>query len=352
MPEFTTRQSSPSPTTPVANGSAAGVGDSSASPRRSLASSSPTAVLGTLERPETTEPIRIEPSYAIALTLVHLVAVVPFLPGLFTYLFSWTGLVVGIMGHFVFGMMGITIGYHRLLTHRGFSCPKWFEHFLAILGICNLQDSPARWVAIHRQHHANSDEQPDPHSPLVGLFWGHMGWLFVKNRDHMGVSQFEKYVRDLLKDPFYLRLERNSLWLGVYLLHALTFFVVGWVVGWLMYGDFSEALRFGLSIFFWGVVVRTVFVLHGTWAVNSLSHIWGYRNYETSDNSRNNWLVALIAHGEGWHNNHHADQRAASHGHRKWEFDMSWWIIVGLEKLGLAKNLVRPRCWNSAGTAK
>ncbi len=313
------------------------------------ASPSGMAVCGTLDYPETTQPIRIDRNYAIALVLIHILAATAFVPGWFTYLFSWTGVVVAVLGHFLFGMFGITIGYHRLLTHQGFTCPKWFEHFLAILGICNLQDSPARWVAVHRVHHKNSDEQPDPHSPLVSFLWGHMGWLFVVNRDHVSVNQFEKYVRDLLKDPFYLRLERYSLWLGVYTLHALLFWGLGSLAGWWIYGTGAGALRFGLSILVWGVFVRTVVVLHGTWAVNSLSHVWGYRNYETTDNSRNNWFVALISHGEGWHNNHHADQRAASHGHLWYEFDMSWWIIRGLEKLGLAKNLVRPRVWGKTG---
>ena len=294
-----------------------------------------------LDYPEATQPIEMYWSYAIALTLVHLLALLAFIP----WFFSWTGVIVGILGHFTFGMLGITVGYHRLLTHQGFTCPKWLEHTLAILGICTLQDSPARWVAIHRLHHQHSDEQDDPHSPLVSLFWGHMGWIFVKNRNHKNVNTFERYVRDLLRDPFYLTLERNSLWLGIYLLHALLFFGAGYLIGWL--SPNLNALQFGSSLLVWGVFVRTVFVLHGTWAVNSITHVWGYRNYETTDNSRNSFLVALLSHGEGWHNNHHADQRAASHGHRWWEFDMSWWIIRGLEKLGLAKDVVRPKSWES-----
>jgi stearoyl-CoA desaturase (delta-9 desaturase) len=295
-----------------------------------------------LDYPETTQPITISWEYAIALALVHVLALLAFIP----WLFSWTGVVVAIAGHFLFGMMGITVGYHRLLTHQGFVCPKWFEHILAILGICTLQDSPARWVAIHRVHHKHSDEQRDPHSPLVSFLWGHMGWILVQNRDHRNVNCYERYVRDLLRDPFYLRLERHALWLGVYAMHALLFLVLGFLVGWALTGTLVGGLQLGLSILVWGVFVRTVFVLHGTWAVNSVTHIWGYRNYETSDNSRNNWFVALLAHGEGWHNNHHADQRAAAHGHRWWEFDMSWWVIRGLEKIGLARNIIRPRVWS------
>jgi len=287
--------------------------------------------------PETAEPIQIYWMYAIPLAIIHMLAILAFIPALF----SWTGLIVGILGHFTFGMMGITIGYHRLLTHQGFTCPKWFEHLLALLGICCLQDSPARWVAVHRLHHRDSDERPDPHSPLVHFFWGHVGWLLVKNRDHRDVNCYERYVRDLLRDPFYLRLEKHALWLLIYLIHAVAFFATGFLIGWITRDSVEYGLWFGTSLLVWGVVVRTVFVLNWTWAVNSLSHLWGYRNYETPDNSRNNWLVALLSHGEGWHNNHHEDQRAAHHGHRWFEFDMSWWVIRALEIVGLAKNVVR-----------
>lgn len=300
------------------------------------------AATGHLQLPETTQPITISWNYAIALSLVHLLALLAVVP----WLFSWTGVALILVGHLTFGMLGITVGYHRLLTHQGFTCPKWFERTLAILGICALQDSPARWVAVHRFHHKHSDEQPDPHSPLVSFLWGHMGWLFVKNRNHNDVNCFERYVRDLLRDRFYLGLERNSLWLGIYVIHALLFLAVGFLAGWALTGTIGGAVQFGLSILVWGVFVRTVVVLHGTWAVNSVTHIWGYRNYPTTDNSRNNWLIALLSHGEGWHNNHHADQRAAAHGHQWWEFDMSWWIIRGLERIGLAQNVVRPRCWS------
>ena len=131
-----------------------------------------------LSHPETTQPFRILWSYVTVLAIVHVVSLLALVPALAGYLFTWSGLVLAIAGHFVFGMLGITIGYHRLLTHRGFTCPKWLEHMLAILGMCNLQDSPARWVAIHRMHHQHSDKQPDPHSPLVSFLWSHVGWVF------------------------------------------------------------------------------------------------------------------------------------------------------------------------------
>ena len=179
-----------------------------------------------------------------------------------------------------------------------------------------------------------------------------MGWVMVQNREHRDIRGYERYVRDLLRDPFYLNLERKATWLKIYLAHALLFLAVGFVSGWLAGGTFAAGMRMGLSLLFWGVFVRTVFVLHGTWAVNSITHVWGYRNYATSDHSRNNWLVALVSHGEGWHNNHHADQRAASHGHQWWEFDMSWWVIRMLERVGLAKNVVRPRSWQTADQSR
>ena len=267
-----------------------------------------------LQYPESAEPIRIYWRYFIPLLLIHLLALLAFVPALF----SWAGVVTAILGHLTFGLLGISVGYHRLLTHQGFTCPKWLEYTLAILGICNLQDSPARWVAIHRMHHKESDNRPDPHSPLVNFMWGHFGWVVVLNRESDRAASFERYVRDLLRDPFYLRLERGSMWLFIYLVHAMLFFVGGFAYGWLSTGDVNYGIWFGSSIFLWGAIVRTVFVLNGTWAVNSVAHLWGYRNYDTTDNSRNNWLVALMSHGEGWHNNHHADQRSAMHGHRWW----------------------------------
>ena len=291
-----------------------------------------------IDKPEAAQPLQLYTSYALVLGLMHVLCLLALVP----YFFSWSGLVLAVLGHFVYGMLGINVGYHRLLTHRGFSCPRWLEHGFAILGICNLQDSPARWVAIHRMHHQHSDDQPDPHSPRAGFWWAHFGWVVYRNRDHDKVSHFERYVRDLLRDPFYLGLEARWRWFAIYWGHAAIYFLAGMLVGWLWVGTTAGALQLGSSWLVWGVVVRTVFVLHGTWAVNSVTHVIGYRNYETRDASRNHWLVALLTHGEGWHNNHHAKPRSAAHGHQWWEIDMSWWVIRGLEMVGLAKDVVRP----------
>jgi fatty-acid desaturase len=290
-------------------------------------------------RPAGTRPMRLLKGYTASIALVHLFSLLIFVP----WFFSWTGVVLMVLGHYVFGMLGMTLCYHRLLTHRGLACPKWFEHFLALLGVCCLQDSPARWVAIHRKHHQHSDDEPDPHSPLVAFLWGHLGWLLVENRDLSNVSFYEHYARDILRDRFYLWFERKQMWLWVYVAHAAAFFLTGLAIGWATTGRYMGGVQFGASWLVWGVFARTVLVWHVTWSVNSLTHLWGYRNYQTDDNSRNNWLVGLLAHGEGWHNNHHADQVSSAHGHRWWEFDLTYLTICFLEAIGLATDVVRPK---------
>lgn len=295
-----------------------------------------------LEWPATAvDPIEVRWRYAIYIPLVHLLACLAFFP----WFFSWTGVVLSILGLYVFGTLGVNIGYHRLLTHRGMKTPKWFEHTLALLGVCTLQDTPACWVAMHRIHHQYSDHRPDPHSPLVDFFWGHCGWLMFVNREFKNVNYYQRFTRDLLKDPFYMKLERNANGFKIYLAMALLYYFIGFAVGWAMHGDWWKGFQFGSSVLVWGVFVRTVFNWHITWSVNSVTHIWGYRNYDTTDNSRNNWIIGLVSNGEGWHNNHHADQRAAAHGHKWWEFDVSWLTIKLFRKLGLMTDVALPKCW-------
>lgn len=290
-----------------------------------------------LAYPEAVRHRKILWVYLISIVTFHLLALFALVP----WLFSWTGVALALAGLYVFGTLGINLCYHRLLTHRGFNCPRWLEHAFALLGICCLQDTPARWVAIHRLHHQHSDEQPDPHSPLVTFLWGHMGWLLVENEQVNNVMTYDRYARDVLKDPFYFAFERNLLWVWANLAQWMLFAGAGFAIG--SYGGtWLDGVQFGLSLLVWGVFVRTVAVWHITWSVNSATHLWGYRNYETDENSRNNWFVALISNGEGWHNNHHADQRSAAHGHRWWEFDVTYLTICLLEKLGLATEVVRP----------
>ncbi len=268
---------------------------------------------------------------------IHLAALLVFVP----WLFSWTGVVLAVAGCYVFGTLGINLGFHRLLTHRSFKCPLLFEHALAVLGTCCLQKTPGQFVATHRAHHQHSDHEEDPHSPLASLFWGHMGWLFEENPQFDNVATYDRYARDVFRDPFYLRLERNFGWLQMYAMHAVLYYLVGFAIGFLKpEGTWIAGVQFGLSLLVWGVLLRTVLVWHITWSVNSFGHVWGSRRYETRGNSRNNVVVALISNGDGWHNNHHADQRAASHGHKWWELDVTYLTLLGFRLCGLAWDLI------------
>jgi fatty-acid desaturase len=284
-------------------------------------------------------PLRLDWPNVIAIGGYHVVALLAFMPAYF----SWTGVIVAIVTARLSGMLGINIAYHRLLAHRGFTCPKWLEHALVVIAICCVQDTPARWVAVHRRHHEYPDDQPDPHSPLAGFFWGHVGWLLFKNPELSRLGIYDRYAKDILKDRFYMTLERNYWQLKIVVIQWIVFFACGFIAELLLGGSPASAFQFGMSILIWGVFVRTVFVWHQTWAVNSVTHMWGYRNYATDEASRNNLIVGYLAHGEGWHNNHHADSRSARHGHRWWEFDSTYLTICLFASLGLASNIVKPR---------
>ena len=246
------------------------------------------------------------------------------------------------IGNYLFTSLGIGAGYHRLLTHQGFDCPKWFEYTLATLGVCSFQDSPARWVLVHRVHHQHSDHQPDPHTPRVSAFWAHMGWLFIDNRELSTASAYDRYAKDIIRDRYYFWLQRGLNWVWVYAAHAIAILLLGLVAGIVATGTVSGTIQVAAKIFMWGVVMRTIFTWHVTWGINSVAHIWGYRNYETREDSQNNWLFALLTNGEGWHNNHHADPRSAQHGHKWWEVDVTYISLKLFEKLGLVKNIVGP----------
>jgi len=274
----------------------------------------------------------------IPIISVHVLGLLCVIP----WFFSFTGLIVCLLGVHLFGQ-AITMGYHRLLAHRSFTTSRWFEHLLVVMALCSLEDSPARWVATHRSHHAHSDEEPDPHSPLVTFFWGHVGWLFLHNRSLQTISAYERYARDVLKDPFYMWLERRPtrpLWF--YLGHAVIVFAIAFVAA-LPWLEVAAALQLASSVVVWGVILRTILVWHITWSVNSLTHLFGYRNHETDENSRNNWFVALVAAGEGWHNNHHSDPAACSVQHRWWELDVTYWEVRALQWLGVVREVVPRR---------
>jgi fatty-acid desaturase len=281
---------------------------------------------------------RIKWRYASPIILIHLVALIAFLP----WFFSWTGVLLALLGCYVFGGIGMNVGYHRLLTHRSFSCPRWMERSLAILGACCMEESPAIWAAWHRQHHHTADRELDPHSPLASFLWGHIGWLMIKSDNADAGKLKARYAPDLVSDPFYGWLEASDNWIKVALLSWAAFFAAGFAAVTFWDGTMIEATQFGASLVVWGAAVRTVLVWHVTWSVNSVTHLWGYRNYETPDNSRNNVFIGLLAGGEGWHNNHHAAPASARHGHKWWEFDVAWLTIRVFMWLGLATKVSLP----------
>lgn len=275
--------------------------------------------------------------YAIPIAVIHLLALAVFVP----WFFSWSGVALFVAGIFIVGT-GINTGYHRLLTHRSFECPKWVEYIFVTIAVFCMEDSPATWVAMHRLHHKDSDKTPDPHSPLVNFWWSHMGWLMVENRDIKNMSTYDRYARDILQDPYYMWLQRGLAIAWVYLAHLVAIAAAGFAVGWWWSGQtFAGGLQLAASWLVWAGIARTVAVWHITWSVNSVSHTFGYRTYETGEQSRNNWLVGFFASGEGWHNNHHVDPNSASNWHRWWEVDATYMLIRALELVGLAKNVDR-----------
>lgn len=234
--------------------------------------------------------------------------------------FSWPAFFLAFFLWWVSGSLGIGIGYHRLLTHRGFKTPKWVEYFLTICGTLAMEGSPIAWVATHRIHHVFTEREGDPHSPRDGFWWSHMGWILRGHSVQRNLEATARYAQDLLKDPFQVWLLRWH-YLTTAALAVLLFALGGW------------------QFVLWGIFLRIVVSWHTTWFVNSAAHVWGSRRFETRDDSRNLWWVGLLAFGEGWHNNHHAHQSSARHGLTWYEIDLNWYGIWVLQKLGLATNV-------------
>lgn len=258
----------------------------------------------------------------IGITLLHLGAFL----ALFPMFFSWTAVIAAVIMYWACGGLGITLGYHRLLTHRSFKTWKPIEYFVAILGTLNWQGGPATWVGTHRLHHAESDQDGDPHTPHHGFTWAHATWCLKK---HPKGYEPRQAAKDLLRDPIMAAIDK--------------YFIVPLVAVTVLFYVLGEALGTGgWSMVIWAVCVRTVVGYHTTWLVNSAAHTWGYRNFKTTDDSRNNFWVALLSFGEGWHNNHHAQQRSAAHGMRWWEFDITYLTIRMMSMVGLAWDVVKP----------
>jgi len=217
--------------------------------------------------------------------------------------------------------IGVTLGYHRLLAHTSFSVPRWLEMLIATCGALSCQHGPIDWAGLHRHHHLHSDDSADHHNSNLGFLWSHIGWML---REVPAKAFIKQLTPDLRKIAYYRWLNKYFLVLQLPLAGIL-YFVGGW----------------GLVL--WGIPLRLVLVYHVTWLVNSATHRWGYVVYPSSnDFSRNNWLVALLTFGEGWHNNHHAFPSSARMGFKWWELDVTWLHIKLLHRLGLARKIRLP----------
>jgi stearoyl-CoA desaturase (delta-9 desaturase) len=240
-------------------------------------------------------------------------------------------------GMYAITLLGVTIGFHRYLTHRAFRTSKPVEYILAILGSMAIEGPVVNWVADHRKHHAHTDQEGDPHSPhgygpgvlgtVKGLWHAHVGWLW---EDH-GVAERTRYARDLIEDRG-MRIINLSFGPLAAASLALPFFL-GWAIG--------GTLHDGLTAFLWGGLVRVFLLHHITWSINSVCHFFGRRRFATTDQSTNVFWLALPSFGEAWHHNHHAFPRSAFHGLRKREIDVAGWVILAMEKVGLVWDVVR-----------
>ncbi|CAN1209065.1 Stearoyl-CoA desaturase (Delta-9 desaturase) [Tumidithrix helvetica PCC 7403] len=247
------------------------------------------------------------------------------------WFFSWSALGLTLFLHWLFGSIGICLGYHRLLSHRSFQVPKFVEYAIGLLGALALQGGPIFWVSGHRLHHAHTEDVDlDPYSARRGFWWSHMLWIFYPHAEFFEDSHYKRFAPDLARDPFYCWLDRYHLLLQIPL--GILFYVLG---GW--------------SFVFYGMFLRAVLLWHSTWAINSVTHLWGYRTFDTADNSRNLWWAAIFTYGEGWHNNHHAYPNVAKAGWRWWEIDMTWWAIQLLRGLGIARKVVMPPLQTAKG---
>ena len=257
---------------------------------------------------------KIQWTTVFGVTVFHALAIW----ALFT--FSWQNLIAALITWWIAASWGTGLGYHRLFTHRGFKVPKAVEYFFNICGTLAMQSGLISWVTTHRIHHGFTDTDKDPHSPRHGTYWSHIGWILQGTAQNQTEATMKRYAPDLMKDKVHVFMS-NYYWVTP-IIAAVTLFAIG---GW--------------SMVLWGIFLRQVIGWHSTWLVNSATHLWGTRRFETHDDSRNNGLIAALTFGEGWHNNHHANPRSAKHGLTWYEFDVNWLQIKALEKIGLAKKV-------------
>lgn len=259
--------------------------------------------------------LRISWHFVAVISILHVGALFAFLPAFF----SWQGVVLALVLHWITGGLGITLGWHRLVAHRSFQVPKWLEYFFVFCGTMSMQGGPIWWIGLHRHHHQYSDQHVDHHDSTKGFLWSHLLWMFY---EVPALKEVPKFTKDISDDPVYRFFDNY-------------FFPMQVAFGFLLY---AIGAQFGLgwSFVFWGIFARLILVYHCTWLVNSATHKFGYRSHDSGDRSTNCWWVALLTYGEGWHNNHHAFQYSARHGLAWWEFDMTWMMIKTLKALGLA----------------
>jgi stearoyl-CoA desaturase (Delta-9 desaturase) len=273
----------------------------------------------------------------IGAVILPFVAFLVAVPLLWDTLIGWHDLAVFALIYLATAL-GVTVGFHRMLTHRAFETYKPLKYALAVLGSMSVQGDVISWVSDHRKHHAFTDEEGDPHSPHVGhgegwlaslrgLYHAHVGWLFVT---HSGADA-KRFAPDLLEDKGMKWISRN------FLLIVGASLALPALLGFLLTGGKVSGALTGLL---WGGFVRIFFVHHVTWSINSICHFFGRRRFETDDQSTNVFWLAIPTLGESWHHNHHAFPRSATHGLRWWEIDVSGLIIRALRKLGLAWNVV------------
>lgn len=262
--------------------------------------------------------MRIQEKYTLSPIVVGFLIIAHALTVVALFNFSGAGLALFLVGWFLTACMGITFGFHRLLSHRSFKAHPVVEVFSSMCGILALQGPPMTWVAHHRMHHAGSDTDKDPHNSRLGFWFSHIVWLSINRAEFDDESLLKKYARDIDRDPYYNFI--SQLW-----------FMITVQVLW---GLMCYALA-GWSGVLWGVFARLCFVYHVTWFVNSATHYFGYVTYESGDLSKNNWWVALLSFGEGWHNNHHTFEKVCPAGHAWYEIDVTYYVVWTLEKLGL-----------------
>ncbi|MES2394120.1 MAG: fatty acid desaturase [Acidobacteriota bacterium] len=258
----------------------------------------------------------------------HVGAVIALLP----MFWSWANLNVFAVMYFLAINVGIGMCYHRLLTHRGYRLPSWLEYFITACGTMALEGGPIFWVATHRVHHQHSDQDGDPHTPNDGTWWSHAGWILSGRALHSETALLGRYAPDLTRD-------RVHVWLSKYHWVPLTISGVLQVILGAAIAPSGHRIMGAVGMVLWGTFLRVTLGLHATWLVNSATHMFGSRRFETKDDSRNSWWVALLTGGEGWHNNHHAHPVSARHGLTWYEFDINYYGIWLLEKLGLAKKV-------------